>query len=135
MLTNVIISLPLVIFIPRKTKEDKLFALNLNNYRNAHHFTMNNAKKIMKEIVERIVEGVIFPDPPYIFSYTIYPESARKFDLGNVAPGIQKFTDDALVELGKIKDDNYKIIQEVHYYFGGIDKENPRADLNIQTRQ
>lgn len=135
MIDNVIISLPLVIVLPRKTKEPKVFALNLNNFRNAHHFIMNNAKKIMKDIIEAIAKDVIFPDPPYIFSYTIYPASARKFDLGNVAPGVQKFTDDALVELGKIKDDNYKIIKEVHYYFGGVDKENPRAELNIQTKR
>lgn len=69
--------------------------------------------------------------PPYVFIYTIYPNSNRKFDLGNVCSIIQKFTDDALIELGIITDDSYKIIPNINYRFGGVDKENPRAELEI----
>ena len=129
-----ILSLPLSVTIPRKTKEDKVFALNLNVYRNAHHMVMNQAKILWKSIVEQILSGarVDLPEPPWIFHYTIFPGTGRAFDVGNVAPAIQKFTDDALQELGVIKNDNYKYIMENRHKFGGIDKENPRCELRIE---
>jgi len=129
------ITLPLSITIPRKTKADKVFVLNLNVYRNAHHMVMNQAKILWKGIVEAAVNtsvGVV-PDRPYRFTYTVYAGNGRKFDVGNVCPAIQKFTDDALIELGIIQDDNYKIIPLIEYRFGGIDKENPRCELEITT--
>jgi ABC-type uncharacterized transport system permease subunit len=129
------IILPLEVMIPRKTREDKKVILNLNIYRNAHHMTLNQAKTEMARHVSMAVveSGEEIPSPPYIFTYTIFPSTGRKFDLGNVCSIIQKFTDDALIEIGAIKDDSYKVVQEVVYKFGAIDKENPRAELEIRT--
>lgn len=130
------IILPLEIVIPRKTKEDKVFPLNLNVYRNTHHMTLNEAKRLMLEEVEkRLPKGVDekIGSPPYSFCYTIFPRSGRAFDLGNVCSIIQKFTDDALIHLGVISDDNYKLVRAVEYRFGGIDKVSPRAELDICT--
>ena len=127
------ISLPLTVTIPRKTKDDMKIPLNLNRYRNLHHMTNNQMKVIYKGIVwaeVRKSEQTI-GEPPFRFHYTVYPQNKREFDLGNVLPIVQKFTDDALIELGLISDDNYKIVQDVSYSFGGIDKENPRAELII----
>lgn len=128
------LQLPLDVWIPRKTGEDKRIALNLNIYRNAHHYTLNAAKAIMKEIVAKEVERLgIQPigKGPWRFTYTIYPATGRSFDLANVGPVVQKFTDDALIECGIIPDDNYKIVIPGGYPFGGVDKENPRAELTI----
>jgi len=125
--------LPLEVMIPRKTREDKKIILNLNIYRNSYHFTLNAAKKEMLEHVRRALPGGDPPVPPFRFIYTIFPPTGRAFDLGNVGSIIQKFTDDALVELGLIKDDNMKIISEVVYRFGGVDKEAPRAELYIES--
>ena len=128
--------LPLTITIPRKTKADKVFALNLNTFRTAHHFVMNNAKISYRNIVQTIWHNS-FPyttiplELPLHFTYTIFPSSGRRFDLANVLAAVQKFTDDALVELGVIPDDNYKVIGAIDYRFGHIDKENPRAELEI----
>ena len=119
--------------IPRKTKEDKKVILNLNIYRNAHHFTLNAAKKEMLEHVRQALLPEKISEPPYRFCYTIFPATGRKFDLGNVGSIVQKFTDDALIELGVIKDDNMKIVSEVVYRYGGVDKENPRAELDIES--
>jgi hypothetical protein len=69
---------------------------------------------------------------PYHFTYVAYPSSNRKFDLANVLSVVQKFTDDALIELGIIPDDCYKVIPEITYKFGGVDKVNPRAELVIK---
>jgi len=131
------LTLPLEVWIPRKTTEDKRFTMNLNIYRNAHHMTLNQAKMQMKAHVGLALDGNhAGPDEaaPYRFTYTIFPPTGRAFDLGNVGSIVQKFTDDALVELGVIKDDNHKIISEVVYRFGGVDKENPRAELLIESR-
>lgn len=128
------LSLPLSVIIPRKTKEDKVFHLNLNIYRNAHHMTLSQAKIRYAEQVKAAIheQGFSVNSPgPFSFTYTIFPGNNRAFDLGNVLSIIQKFTDDALIELGFIKDDNHKIIREVNYNFGGVDKENPRCELEI----
>lgn len=134
------IILPFTVTIPRKKKEDKVFALNLNNFRNAHHFVMNQAKILWKDVVTISVaqsghysRGIVeLVDAPFTFTYTAYPASNRKFDLGNVLPAVQKFTDDALIEIGIIPDDSYKVIPAIEYRFGGIDKENPRIELVIE---
>lgn len=128
------IILPLSVIIPRKTKADKVFALNLNIYRNSHHFTLNAAKKLWSDVVTAAAIHATIPDkPPYVFTYTVYPNSNRKFDLGNVCSIIQKFTDDALIELGIITDDSYKVIPKVNYRIGCVDKENPRCELIINS--
>lgn len=130
------IILPLTLTIPRKTKEDKVFALNLNVYRNAHHMVLNQAKVMWKEIVYNAINNDEVWDMdskgPFLFTYTVYPGTNRKFDVANVLPIIQKFTDDALIELGIIQDDNYKILPAINYRFGEVDKVNPRVELTIE---
>ena len=126
------IILPLSVTIPRKTKADKVFILNLNVYRNTHHMTLNQAKIAWKDVVGRALAGI--ENVGYCqfkFVYTVYAASGRKFDLGNVLSVVQKFTDYALIEYGVIPDDNYKIIPIIVYRFGGVDKENPRVELEI----
>lgn len=130
------LTLPLSVVIPRKTKADKNFILNLNVYRNTHHMTLNQAKVAYKEKVKFAVEtcrNPVLGEGPYKFLYTVYPGSKRAFDLGNVLPIIQKFTDDALIELGIITDDNYKIVREIDYRIATEDKENPRVELLISS--
>lgn len=133
-----LIILPLSVILPRKTKEDRVFPLNLNIYRNAHHMVLNQAKTAYKNAVDEAVDSSFnigasgVDDPPYHFTYTVYPGNNRAFDLANVLPIVQKFTDDALIELGIIKDDNFKIVRAIDYRFGGVDKERPRVELEIK---
>lgn len=133
------IILPLLVTIPRKTKADKVFALNLNIYRNSHHFTLAAAKILWKGIVETALKSCSLSKydmcrqrgVQHSFTYTVFPVSGRKFDIANVCSIIDKFTCDALVEFGIITDDSYKVIPEVNYRFGAVDKENPRCELVI----
>lgn len=131
------IVLPLHVVLPRK-KQARLFALNLNIYRNTHYIVLNQAKALYKEKVEQAVfdayEDGEGPrgECPLIFTYTVFPANNRAFDLANILPIVQKFTDDALIELGIIKDDNHKIIPAINYRFGKVDKENPRVELEIE---
>lgn len=130
------ILLPLFVLIPRKTKESKKVILNLNVYRNLHHITNNQAKVIYKEIIKLSLPGNqhLLSCPPYQFTYVLYQQSKRHTDISNILSIVDKFTCDALVELGHLADDNYKFISEVVYKYGGVDKENPRAELFIQSK-
>lgn len=133
------ISLPLSVVIPRKTKEDKVIAINLNVTRNLHYHVLNQCKVMWKDIVWLAIDnryaqdGDIIGTPPYKFTYTVYPGSKRSFDLANVCAAIQKFTDDSLQELNIIKDDNYKHIRAIRYEFGEVDKDHPRVELKIEA--
>lgn len=129
------ITLPLYVDLARKKGPPKRFYLGLNPYRNSHHMILNQTKVAYKELVLSAIKAL--PErrhdlySPFIFHYTIYPGSKRAFDLGNVLPIVGKFAEDALIELGVISDDSWKVIKEIRYSIGEVDKENPRAELEI----
>ena len=50
----------------------------------------------------------------------------------NIGRGRARFTDDVLTEAEVIPDDNYTVINELTFRFGGIDTENPRAEVCIK---
>jgi len=130
-----VLSLPLKVSLPRKNK-DRVFILNLNTYRNTHHMILNPAKVLYKDQVAlayAMARARKLPEPPYRFTYTVFPANRRAFDLGNVCSIIQKFTDDALIQMGVLTDDNYKVVGAVDYRMGSVDKENPRCELTIET--
>lgn len=58
---------------------------------------------------------------------TLYAESARKADLTNKAESIM----DLLVDAGILHDDNWFEVGDLHLKFGGIDREDPRALIEI----
>ena len=117
---------------PLKVLATKLkgWILNLNQYRNTHFRTLNTVKINYKPAMEsQIATGPSYNKIACI--YTVYPKDMRSFDLGNVCCIHQKFFEDALVELGKLPDDNYNYIPTVIYQFGGIDANNPRVTIDV----
>ena len=54
------------------------------------------------------------------------------FDLDNIGSVLSKFTHDVLTEAEIIPDDNYQVIRKLTFEFGGIDPENPRAEVTIK---
>lgn len=117
---------------PLKVLATKLkgWILNLNQYRNTHFRTLNTVKINYKECMRsQIATGPRYNKIATI--YTVYPANKRLFDTGNVCCIHQKFFEDALVELGKLPDDNYNYIPLTVYKFGGIDTNNPRVDVEI----
>ena len=56
-----------------------------------------------------------------------YPATKRRSDLTNKAESIM----DLLVDAGVIEDDNWFVVPDIHPKFGGVDKENPRAEVEI----
>lgn len=121
-----LISLPLSVKLRTKS-----YSINLNGYRNWHYRLSNDLKKAYKEYIKESIASL--PELNKIsLTYTVYGRSARRFDTMNVISITSKFFEDALVEAGKIKDDNYDYIPEHHSYFGGIRKTNPRVDVIIK---
>lgn len=121
------ISLPLSIAVSGKTN----FALNLNQYRNAHHMTLNRAKVLFKALVAQDVLALPAMERVKLV-YTVFPKTATLFDVGNVCSVVDKFFSDALVELGRLPDDNYRYLAQVTYRFGEIDRINPRVEVQIE---
>lgn len=110
----------------------KTHYINLNNYRN-WAFQLNNSLK--KQFKIEVAEAIRELEPvtgTCKIHYTIYYPTRRVFDIDNIGSVITKFTHDALVEFGILEDDNYKIVTDISYCFGGVDKENPRCDVTIE---
>ena len=108
----------------------KNFVLNLNQYRNTHYRVLNTCKINYKEcMAEQIKKAPRFNR--VLCLYKVYAPNKRSFDLGNVCSVHEKFFEDALVELGKLPDDNIDYIPLVIYMGCGIDKDNPRVDIEV----
>lgn len=124
------ITLPLSVTIPRKTKADKKYIINLNNYPHWHFITYRNIKKIYCEMLEDKLKGIKYNEKIDL-TYIYYKGSNRSCDKANVLAVQDKFFCDALVHHGCIEDDNDKFIGDITFKDGGIDKENPRIEVFI----
>ena len=122
------IELPLAVQVSSKT----WFMLNLNVYRNAHHRTLDKAKKEFTERVMPLVKHLPKLDRVLI-AYTLYTPTQRSVDVANVCSIVDKFFSDTLVKAGKLEDDNRKILPIIAFADGGIDNINPRVEANIHS--
>ena len=117
---------PLSLMVSLKRK----FILNLNQYRNTHFRVLNYAKQLYKDWMKpQIVKSK--KKEKIMIVYKVYANSNRHYDVGNVCCVHEKFFEDAFVELGKLPDDNKDYIPLVIYMRGGVDKENPRVDIEV----
>lgn len=108
----------------------KKFILNLNQYRNTHFRVLNYAKQLYKDWMKpQIIKSK--KKDKIIVVYKVYANSKRHYDVGNVCCVHEKFFEDAFVELGKLPDDNKEYIPLVIYMRGGVDKENPRVEIEV----
>lgn len=121
---------PLFVVLPRKKKADYKFMLNLNVYRNTHYQILNQAKIKFKEIMTQQI--MTLPEQITVKAhYELYLPNKRLCDISNYTTVINKFFQDALVELKKLPDDNYKYWLGMTDSFGGVDKENPRCEITL----
>jgi len=111
------IELPLFVEITKKKK----FYLNLNQYRNAHYHTLNKAKGLFSGHVKPLIGHLPSLQRVGIL-YTLYVPDERDRDVGNVCSIVDKFFCDCLVENNILIDDNFRILPDVGYTFGGISK-------------
>lgn len=113
-----------------KNKRGASWSCNLNNYRNTHHQILNATKRMFKVAV---TEGIqTLPKlSGALLVYTLYTPNKKLVDVSNVCSVVDKYFCDALVSLGILEDDNYTFVPLTMYYFGGIDRDNPRCDVHI----
>jgi len=75
--------------------------------------------KAQKRPIEPIKKAMVI--------FTIYAGDKRKADLSNKWESVA----DLLVDMGIFEDDNWFVLDDVHMRLGGVDKENPRAVIEI----
>lgn len=120
------LSLPLTIPVSK----NRSLLLNLNVYRNAHYQSLDKAKKLFKELVKPQLEQLPKFDRVHL-RYTLYPKTKRLCDIANICSIVDKFFSDALVETRHLEDDNYTFVEGISFFFGSVDSENPRVDVEI----
>jgi len=125
------ISLPLFVILPRKTKADKKIILNLNNYPHWHYRTYHMAKDTFCEALQATLSGLKLKYPIELH-YTLWKGSNRKSDRMNALAVLDKFFCDALTHYECLPDDSDDYILKHTFETGGIDKENPRCDVEIK---
>lgn len=64
---------------------------------------------------------------PKLVLCTLYSKDKRKWDISNKWESVG----DLLVDAGIIEDDNYDFISKLLIVYGGVDKENPRTELDL----
>lgn len=120
------IKLPVKIAVSK----NKFLSINLNQYRNAHHRVLHNAKtKFHLYVKELELKNTI--DFPVFIRYSMHMPTRRIYDVMNVGTVADKFACDALVECGVLKDDNYQQVKEVSCRHQSIDKKNPRIIMSL----
>jgi len=113
----------------------KKFQLNLNVYRNAHFYILNDAKINFKNNLI-----ALYPELRNIkarrlnVNYTIFPHNSGLFDTGNIIAIVDKFFLDALKNFKCIPDDNYNVVgyNEPPKVFNGISRENKNKKILIR---
>jgi hypothetical protein len=121
------ISVPISVPVSKK----KRFYLNLNQYRNAHHFTLSKAKLTFHEIVKPLL-GAIPRMERVNLTYYLYVGNHQLCDTSNICSIVDKFFSDVLVSCNKIEDDNFKVVLSAVYRYGGHDKGNPHVRIVIE---
>lgn len=97
-----------------------------------HYRVLNNAKINYKMFMKKQIEKIPRLQPPIQITYRLYKGDKRNCDVGNVCSIHQKFFEDALVELGKLPDDNHNMVVRSIQEWGGIDKLNPCVEIMIE---
>ena len=105
--------------------------LSVNWYRNAHYQSSNSAKKKFKKMIKPQIDMFDRIETPIQIKYTYYAKSNNNPDLDNFVGVVKKFFQDALVESGLIEDDNVNFIVCNSEKYGGIDRANPRVEVEI----
>lgn len=121
---------PISITVPRKTKADKIYYLNLNGYRNWHFIISNDLKKRFELIIMPQLDGLKINNINSI-SYQLYFKDKRVRDKMNYIAVIDKFFMDTLVSYKCLEDDNDKFTGEVIIHTPIINKEVVGCGITI----
>lgn len=123
---------PFAVYLPRKTKADKRIPVNLNWFRNAQHFEINQVKQLYKEFVKSQLEGLQL-DTPVNVTYQVFKPTRRRLDKMNVVSISSKFMLDAMSELGVWEDDNDDYVKTETLLPTVHDKDNERVAFTFKS--
>ena len=111
---------------PTVTTKKGVNLLSANIYRNAHYYSLSNAKrayaKICYEEFERV--GVTPYNKPVLIEYKLFFKGKRRRDIDNFWFPVSKFLNDAMVEKGILEDDDAKHIPYFLLEWGGESDES-----------
>lgn len=128
------ITLPVYYTQTFKTKAARTFLVNLNWFRNAHHFIKNEVKQwFTTEIVTQL--NAIKAKPikgEYELAFKYYYKSVVS-DLDNVCAMANKHFNDAAQAYGLVENDNVKYCKKSCYFVADQDKDNPRVEIYIRA--
>jgi hypothetical protein len=111
-----------VIEYPTFTRKGKSVKLSQNIFKKMHWGPQAKCKKDYADLVEGFVDSL--PEFNWIRpKYTLYFEGNRPKDLDNYWFPVHKFLMDAIVERGKIEDDNFKFVRGFEVDFGDAGKD------------
>ena len=113
-----------------KYPKDKKLALNLNVYRNLHYNDTNKMKSIYSIRMFDQLYQLKFKNKIDL-EFVLYRPNKGKMDRANVLCIVEKFLSEALVKTSCIIDDSDKNKNSTKYRTGGIDTDNPRAEIFI----
>jgi len=128
---KIILTCPRFVTIPRKTIKDKKVQLNMNAYRNLHYMDDNNAKKLFKSLMKDQILAMPNITDPVNIQFQVFKKNKSRLDKMNVISVVSKYLMDAIVELGKMPDDNDDWIRHELLLPTQIDKYNPRVEVTI----
>ena len=86
-------------------------------------------------MVQRIrAAGIVIPDGHRaVLTYRMYKASARRIDRMNVLTIHSKYFEDAMTKACAWEDDNDDFIESHTFSSGGIDRANPRVEIQISV--
>ena len=104
----------------------------MNWYQRANGFQINEVKKAYHELIRlKLLSNKEKIKGSYQVRYKYFYKNDNS-DLKNVTSVIDKFFNDALQELGIVKNDNVKYFKESIDRVGGMDKKNPRVEIEVE---
>lgn len=122
---------PVFINIPRKTKKDKKVNLNQNTFHTLHYHDYAKAKQLFYEQIYPQIKDMWEIDDAISLIFTYYHGRKVLGDLSNHCVIVDKFFSDCLVQAWIIPSDDYTVIKEVMYSYGGYDKDKDRVEVSI----
>jgi len=119
--------------IPSKKNNVNLFVKNGRQFK----LPSNAYKEWHKDASKQLaVHKTCWAGIPVVFggrlkiTITIFAPDKRKSDLTNKVESIM----DLLVDNKIIEDDNWFVVQNLSLIFGGVDKNNPRAEIKLYAK-
>lgn len=91
-------------------------------------FPSKNYKEWHTQAIRQLAKVKPIVGPLYDITLKFFPQTHRKSDSTNKAESIM----DLLVDAGIIEDDNWFICPKMRLEFGGVDKDNPRVEIELE---